>query len=32
LQLYIDEKLISEHMRLWQQILIFFAQTQREHA
>jgi hypothetical protein len=27
-----DEKLISEHVRPWQQMLIFFARTQREHA
>jgi hypothetical protein len=27
-----DEKSISEHMRLWQQMLVFFARTQREHA
>jgi phosphopantothenoylcysteine synthetase/decarboxylase len=32
LQLYMDEKSISEHVRLWQQILIFFARTQRKHA
>jgi hypothetical protein len=32
LQPYIDKKLISEHVRLWQQMLIFFARTQREHA
>jgi hypothetical protein len=27
-----DEKLINEHVRLWQQVLMFFARTQREHA
>jgi hypothetical protein len=32
LQLYIDEKSISKHMRPWQQMLVFFARTQREHA
>jgi hypothetical protein len=32
LQPYIDEKSIGEHVRPWQQMLIFFARTQREHA
>jgi hypothetical protein len=31
-QPYMDEKSISEHARPWQQMLIFFARTQREHA
>jgi RecQ family ATP-dependent DNA helicase len=32
LQPYMDEKSIVEHVRPWQQILMFFARTQREHA
>ncbi|KAJ4405824.1 hypothetical protein N0V91_004933 [Didymella pomorum] len=32
LQPYMDEKSIVEHVRLWQQILMFFARTQQEHA
>jgi hypothetical protein len=32
LQPYMDEKSISNHARPWQQILMFFARTQREHA
>jgi hypothetical protein len=32
LQPYIDENLINKHVRPWQQMLIFFARTQREHA
>jgi hypothetical protein len=32
LQPYMDEKSISKHVRPWQQMLIFFARTQREHA
>jgi hypothetical protein len=31
LQPYMDEKLINEHVRLWQQVLMFFARTQRGH-
>jgi hypothetical protein len=31
LQPYMDEKSISEHVWPWQQMLIFFARTQREH-
>jgi hypothetical protein len=30
LQSYMGEKSISEHMRLWQQILMCFARTQSE--
>jgi hypothetical protein len=26
-----DKKSINEHVRLWQQVLMFFAQTQRGH-
>ncbi|OAF99859.1 uncharacterized protein CC84DRAFT_1191159 [Paraphaeosphaeria sporulosa] len=32
LQPYMDEKLIGEHARPWQQMLMFFWQTQQEHA
>jgi hypothetical protein len=32
LQPYMDEKSIGEYVRPWQQMLIFFARTQREHA
>jgi hypothetical protein len=32
LQPYMDEKSIGEHARPWQQMLMFFARTQREHA
>jgi RecQ family ATP-dependent DNA helicase len=32
LQPYMDEKSIGDHTRPWQQILMFFARTQREHA
>ncbi|KAL1643247.1 hypothetical protein SLS61_009346 [Didymella pomorum] len=32
LQPYMDEKSIVEHVRPWQQILMFFARTQQEHA
>jgi hypothetical protein len=32
LQPYMNEKSISEHARPWQQMLMFFARTQREHA
>jgi hypothetical protein len=32
LQPYMDEKSISDHARPWQQMLMFFARTQREHA
>ena len=32
LQPYIDEKSIGDHVRPWQQMLMFFARTQREHA
>ena len=32
LQPYMDEKSIGEHVRPWQQVLMFFARTQREHA
>ncbi|KAI8930521.1 hypothetical protein NX059_012133 [Plenodomus lindquistii] len=31
LQPYMDEKSIGNHTRPWQQILMFFARTQREH-
>jgi hypothetical protein len=31
LQPYIDQEAIVKHMRPWQQVLMFFAQTQREH-
>ena len=30
-QLYMDEASIIKHARLWQQTLMFFARTQREH-
>ncbi|KAF3032558.1 hypothetical protein E8E12_001438 [Didymella heteroderae] len=32
LQPYMDQKSIGDHTRPWQQILMFFARTQREHA
>jgi hypothetical protein len=32
LQPYMNEESISEHARPWQQMLMFFARTQREHA
>lgn len=32
LQPYMDEKSIGDHTRPWQQMLMFFARTQREHA
>jgi hypothetical protein len=32
LQPYMDEKSIGEHTRPWQQMLMFFARTQRQHA
>ncbi|KAK7178449.1 hypothetical protein PSPO01_15497 [Paraphaeosphaeria sporulosa] len=32
LQPYMDEKSISDHARPWKQMLMFFWQTQREHA
>ncbi|KAG9193950.1 hypothetical protein G6011_03985 [Alternaria panax] len=32
LQPYMDEQSIGDHTRPWQQILMFFARTQREHA
>jgi hypothetical protein len=31
LQPYMDEKSIGQHVRPWQQMLMFFARTQREH-
>jgi hypothetical protein len=31
LQPYMDEKSIGEHVRPWQQMLVLFARTQREH-
>jgi hypothetical protein len=32
LQLYMDKEAIVKHTRLWQQVLMFFARTQKEHA
>jgi RecQ family ATP-dependent DNA helicase len=32
LQPYMDEKSINEHVRPWQQVLMFFARTQRGHS
>ena len=32
LQPYMDEQSIVKHVRPWQQIVMFFARTQREHA
>ena len=32
LQPYVDQKSIGDHIRPWQQMLMFFARTQREHA
>jgi hypothetical protein len=32
LQPYMDEKSISDYARPWQQMLMFFARTQRDHA
>ncbi|CAN9334787.1 unnamed protein product [Alternaria alternata] len=32
LQPYVDQKSIGDYIRLWQQMLMFFARTQREHA
>jgi hypothetical protein len=32
LQPYMDQKSIGDHTRPWQQVLMFFARTQREHA
>jgi hypothetical protein len=32
LQPYMDKEAIVKHTRLWQQMLMFFARTQREHA
>ena len=32
LQPYMDEQSIVKHVRPWQQMVMFFARTQREHA